>query len=235
MKPSRSIFLAPLLCLGLLGAIEVERRTQLEPKDAEPYHARASAAVRAAARSVSVDGQPWSARQVEVPEAAVKLLGNAEALRLHFKGRLQAHDCSADLLVVHCQDSRDMTGHYPPVCYPGNGHTLVSTDLTQQARTPEGLTVPYVEYGFEKEVAGRPSKICIYNFFVVPGRGVVRDIQDVRDAAEDYQRRFFGATQLQLVLSAELPPSWREHIFQAMLDANAPLLHALNSAEVPAQ
>src|SRR4051812_32355725 len=113
MKRSKSVILAPLLCLGLLGAIEGERRTQLEPKDAEPYHARACAAVRASARSVSVDGEPWSAHEVEVPEAAVKLLGNAEALRLQFKGRMQAHDCTADLLVVHCQDSRDMTGHYP--------------------------------------------------------------------------------------------------------------------------
>lgn len=235
MPCARSILIAPLLCLGLLGAVEVERRTQLEPKDAEPYHARAAAAVRATTRSVSVQGEPWSAQQVPVPEAAVKLLGNAEALRLSFKGRTSGHDCTADLLVVHCQDSRDMTGHYPPVCYPGSGYTETSRDLTQHAQTAAGLTVPYVEYAFEKETGGRTSKIVVYNFFVVPGRGVVREIQDVRDAAEDYQRRFFGATQLQLVVSAELPPSWRERILRSMLDANGPLLAALNSAEVPVQ
>lgn len=234
MKRSPHI-LAPLLCLGLLGAIEAQRATQLEPKDAEPYHTRAAAAVRATARSVSVEGDPWSAQRVPVPEAAVKLLGNAEALRLTFHGRTAGHNCTADLLVVHCQDSRDMTGHYPPVCYPGSGYTETSRDKTQHVTTAAGLTVPYVEYAFEKETAGRQSKIVVYNFFVVPGRGVVRDIQDVRDAAEDYQRRFFGATQLQLVVSAELPPSWRDRIFRSMLDANEPLLRVLNSAEVPVQ
>jgi hypothetical protein len=183
---------------------------------------------------VSVDGNPWSAAEVPVPEAAIKLLGNAEALRLHFKGRLSEHDCSADVLVVHCQDSRDMTGHYPPVCYPGNGHAEVARNTGGVARAA-GLDVPYVEYAFEKETGGRLSKISVYNFFVVPGRGVVREIGDVRDAAEDYQRRFFGATQVQLVLSAELPPSLRERVLQSMLEANGPLLHALNSAEVPVQ
>jgi hypothetical protein len=234
MKALRST-LSPLLCLGLLGAIEAQRATQLEPKDAEPYHARAAAAVRGSARSLLVETELWSAKQVPVPEAAVKLLGNAEALRLSFTGRTSGHDCTADLLLVHCQDSRDMTGHYPPVCYPGSGYTETSRDKTQHVKTAAGLTVPYVEYGFEKETAGRQSKIAVYNFFVIPGRGVVRDIRDVRDAAEDYQRRFFGATQLQLVVSAELPPSWRDRIFRSMLDANEPLLRALNSAEVPVQ
>lgn len=235
MKYVRAFTLSPVLCLALLGAVEAQRATQLKPKDAEPYHARAAVAVRGTVRSISVEGEPWSAQQVPVPEAAVKLLGNAEALRLSFHGRTSGHDCTAELLVVHCQDSRDMTGHYPPVCYPGSGYTETSRNLMQHATTAFGLTVPYVEYAFEKETTGRQSKIVVYNFFVVPGRGVVRDIRDVRDAAEDYQRRFFGATQLQLVVSAELPPSWRDRIFRSMLDANEPLFRALNSAEVPVQ
>ena len=234
MTLPRSILLAPALCLALLAGIEVERRTQLEPADAEPYHARAAAAIRAVPREVSVDGAPWSAMQVKVPEAAVKLLGNAEALSLHYTGRIMKQDCSADLLVVHCADSRDMTGHYPPVCYPGNGHTQTFRSDNGSLRAG-GFDVPYMEYAFEKESRGRAYKICVYNFFVVPGRGVVRDIQELRDAAEDYQRRFFGATQVQLVVSAELPPSWRERVLQSMIEANGQLLRTLNSAEVPAQ
>jgi hypothetical protein len=234
MKRPRGTILAPVLCLALLGAIEVEHRTQLVPKDAEPYHGRAAAAIRAVPREVTNDASPWSALQVKEPEAAVKLLGNAEALCLHFTGRIMKQDCSADLLVVHCADSRDMTGHYPPVCYPANGHTQTFRSDNGHLKAG-GLDVPYMEYAFEKESRGRAYRICVYNFFVVPGKGVVRDIQDLRDAAEDYQRRFFGATQVQLVVSAELPPSWRERILQSMIEANGPLLRTLNSAEVPLQ
>src|SRR6185295_1872887 len=25
------------------------------------------------------------------------------------------------ILLVHCGDARDMTGHYPPICYPSSG------------------------------------------------------------------------------------------------------------------
>ena len=225
------ILLAPLLCLGLLAGIEGERLTHLEPADAEPYHARARAAIGLIPRDVRVDGQTWSAVEVDVPEAAIKLLGNAATLSLHYTGRLGRQDCSADLLVVSCQDSRDMRGHYPLACYPGNGFVLIDSGGRGIAKVGS-FDIPYMAYTFEKESRGRAFKIVVYNFFVVPGRGIVRDIQDVRDAAEDYQRRFFGATQFQLVVSAELPLAWREQVLREMIGANDRLLRTLTSAEV---
>ena len=40
---------------------------------------------------------------------------------------------------------------------------------------------------------------------VVPGRGIFRDIKGVNRAAEDYERRHFGAAQFQFLMFADLP------------------------------
>ena len=97
-----------------------------------------------------------------------------------------------------------MTGHYPPICYSNIGYELVrasSTTPITVGREP----VPFTEYQFEKYTHGRAEKLYMYNFFVVPGRGAVDDIKGVHDAAEDYERRFFGAAQFQVLMHAR----WR--------------------------
>ena len=40
-----SIFIAPVLCLGLLGGIALENSSHVKPEDAEPYHTKARLAV----------------------------------------------------------------------------------------------------------------------------------------------------------------------------------------------
>jgi hypothetical protein len=68
----------------------------------------------------------------------------------------------------------------------------------------------------------------VYNFFVVPGRGIVPDISDVRAAASDYQRRCFGAAQFQVVMNADLPPEERDEIFTTLIGAGVDVINVLN-------
>jgi len=74
----------------------------------------------------------------------------------------------------------------------------------------------------------------VYNFLIVPGRGIVRDMKGVEQAAEDYQQRYYGAAQFQVVFhgqaSAE-PRSRqdRDEIFATLMEPNIKLIETLTS------
>ena len=119
-----SILASPLLCLALLGGIVAEDRTHLKPADVEPYHAGAKAVHRSLARNRSrtAIGRPSDDRSL--PPAAEQLLHpNCKIDRRYTSSSLSStgNPAQASLLIVQCKDSRDMPGHYPPICYPGAG------------------------------------------------------------------------------------------------------------------
>ena len=136
----------------------------------------------------------------------------------------------AELLIVQCRDSRDMTGHYPPICYRNIGNELVYEERHQPIDV-HGESVPFTEYHFEKYTHGQPVRQCVYNFFVVPGRGVVDDIDGVHEAAEDYERRFFGAAQFQVLMPVDVltPPAVREQVFASLLRSHEQLIATLKT------
>ena len=111
------------------------------------------------------------------------------------------HERAATLLIVQCRDSRDMLGHYPPRCYRSHG-------MEQKYAEPRDwhvgdMTIPGVEYGFEQKLVGQTYRTTVYNFFVVPGgrsnNPLRRDMDAVRDAAEAYQQRYYGAAPFPVV------------------------------------
>src|SRR3954447_12683500 len=127
MKSIGTILAAPLTCLGILGGIVAEQKTHLAPKDAEPYHARAKAALESIPSSQGL----WTSTTKELPAAAVKLLRpNASfcrTYRLREAGSQQWWQrYTVDALIVQCRDSRDMVGHYPESCYPQSGWATVA-------------------------------------------------------------------------------------------------------------
>ena len=84
------------------------------------------------------------------------------------------------------------------------------------------------EYHFTRPFAGPADGRCVYDFFVVPDHGVVPDIGSVREAGADDQRRNFGAAQIQLVMSREIPQEARERIFAELLGGQEHVLRALD-------
>ena len=233
MKSLGAIIASPLLCLALLGGIALQQRTRLKP-DApvvRAYHERARNEISALSPIITIDGVPWSAQERKPETAAVRLLKPNIILSRHYvENVLDRFPRTADLLIVQCRDSRDMTGHYPPICYKNIGYEMFDR------KTPEPLvvgrvSVPYTEYYFEKWSQGQPQQLCIYNFFAVPGRGVVRDIKGVHQAAEDYERRFFGAAQFQVLIPvSQVPrPEDRDKIFQGLIRSRPELIENLIS------
>lgn len=133
-----------------------------------------------------------------------------------------------------------MVGHYPENCYVNAGDTLIG----KRERTWElgKWKITGTEYTFERFSRGRATRRSIYNFLVVPGTGdaedetagkdIVPDIKQLNRAAEDYQRRYFGAAQFQFVMSDELSREKRDQIFKTLLGKNLGVLEALSDVNV---
>lgn len=233
MKRLGPILAAPALCLCMLGGMVVQQQSRLKPDDAAVgrYHQLAAQAINGMPWKVEALGTMWTAVERRPEQAAVRLLRPNQILSRHYvQNTTSGRALWADLLIVQCRDSRDMTGHYPPICYRNIGHELVYTQ--KHAPLEVGAErVPYTEYHFEKYSHGRPERVCVYNFFVVPGRGPVDDIKGVHEAAEDYERRFLGAAQFQVLMPVDVltPDSVREQVFASLLRSRPELIATLKT------
>lgn len=231
-KSSLAIFASPALCLGLLGGIVAEDSTHIKPGDVGTYHARAKADIEAWPRTIS-DGNWTTVADVQLPEAAEQLLHpNCVVQRRYSSGTLQVdgQPVQASLLIVQCTDSRDMAGHYPPICYPAAG-------CAQLGQAPfrfnvAGMTIVGYEYEFLRQILPTYRQ-AVYDFFIVPGKGFVPDTNGVWSAAKNYQARYYGAAQFQVVMDADYPQEIREQAFKMIIGANPKALSDLNTVESP--
>ena len=230
-----SILTSPLLCLGLLGGIGVENAAHLKPKDVEPYHARARTVIEDWPRTIA-DGQWTTSNDEGLPPSAEQLLHpNCVIARLYTSGTLRINNepVSASLLIVQCKDSRDMAGHYPPNCYPAFGEQKI--EARDFDPIMNGTTIPGMEYHFLGRRGLAPYRRCVYDFFIVPGKGFVRGNNNMRDvyrAGADYQRRYYGAAQFQVIMDADYPRELRERVFKTIIGANPKAFEVLNTVEM---
>jgi hypothetical protein len=234
-SPLNSAIIAPALCLALLAALAAEAHTRVQPGDAEPFHARARAAIGSI--PPEMDNGNWVSEDVPEPPSATALLRPNAILSRHYLKRLSdGRTLSVGVLIVQCKDARDMQGHYPPRCYPANGATLVE----QLPRTwlIGGVTISGMEYYFTQLTQGRNEDLRVYNFFVIPRipgladhgvYGIYPDIEAVYKSGEDYQRRYYGAAQFQFVFPNELSQSVRDQIMTELLENNVSVIRALTN------
>ncbi len=227
----------PILAATLLAGIVNEQRRHIKPADVEPYHARAKAAMDAVPYVIG----EWTGRDDEITPAAQKLLRPNAILNRAYQTPPGRFHREASLLIVQCRDSRDMVGHFPPICYRAHGMTAESFPGCS-AKVEAGLwrdwpvgneTIPGVEYRFTHRRHGEFWRTTVYNFFIVPQKGMVRDMQGIADAAEDYQQRYYGAAQFQVVFtslaSEDLSQAGHDEIFATLLTPNLTLIQTLTS------
>ena len=231
-RSSLAIFASPLLCLGILGGIVAEDRTHLQPKDVESYHRHAKEVLDAWPRQLD-DGKWVTEQDRGLPEAAEQLLHpNVEIDRRYVNRELwiNGQPAAASLLIVQCKDSRDMRGHYPPICYPASGDQQESAEPF--ILTANGVTITGMEYHFIRKSIPVLRR-CVYDFFIVPGKGFKSNMPDLNEAAANYQRRYYGAAQFQVVMSADYSQEQREQIFKTIIGANPRAFTVLNTVEIP--
>ena len=195
------------------------------PAQAQGYHD----AVKSAADAMPMVYGSWLGVDAAVPPAAVKMLHPNIIISRRF------HNISTDetvtLLLVHVKDARDVLGHYPPVCYSGQGWKLLSRQPVQWQA--EQRSVQGMEYQFSRERDNIGTKLVVDNFFLMRGGTSCRDMDDVETAAQDRQRKFFGVAQVQFVHSATTPPQRRQQIVQEFIRFMEPQFVAISSTVTP--
>ena len=210
------------LTLSLLGAALADKvMFHLPPDDAAPYHAR----VAEASKKVPYNVGTWLGIDTPVPTAAVELLRPNVILSRRYQDVRTGQTVS--LLIVHCEDARDLLGHYPPVCYVAHGwHQAAAVPAERQAG---GETLQVTDYQFTSQRFDRTGELRIDNFMVLPDGRVCRDMDGVEALARDHRRKFFGAAQVQVVTDATWSESDRHEVFRELIGAAQPLLDELRS------
>lgn len=220
MKP-RIVMVATLaLTLGLLGAMAAARLSRPTPDYAEAHHAEVRRLVAEMPDTIG----PYAAYDQEIPAAAYELLQpNATRARalLDPAGRT-----AGTLVVVHCRDADDLRGHYPPVCYPANGYRLPEPPRRIDVAL-DGLTLPANEYRFVRGSGADETWLTVLNFMVLPTGAIDPDDRGLGRLASDYQKRFFGAGQFQVLVDPTWPRDRREAFYAETLAPIAPLIEAM--------
>ncbi len=188
-------YLPLIVAIALVAMMTLEVGRRPNAADAQPFHIAAAAAINALPRQYG----NWDGADVPIPAAARALLKPNAILSRQFVNKVTREPVSVSL--VQCADTRDMQGHYPPICYPGIGW-VERTDVRRvEDVTVDGRVIRAVRYEFVRQVLDQERLLIVYNFFAIPSKGFPIDMDEVHEVAADYTSRAFGAAQIQVALN----------------------------------
>ncbi|MBL4698061.1 MAG: exosortase-associated EpsI family protein [Phycisphaerales bacterium] len=207
-----------MIALIVIGAMRVNPGDALE---IEAYHERIARVVD----EIPIDINGWVGRQVELPQSAINLLRpNAILARQYLNKEKRA---LATLMIVQCKDTRDMAGHYPPVCYPSNGWLKKNDDLDQRVIIDD-QTIKVYEF---HRVAGRVERdITIYSLFALPTGELTTSMTEVRQLSANHELRKYGAAQIQVLIDGDTDPKDHLWILEDMFEIARPVIEAVLDA-----
>jgi len=205
----RTVIFCGLSILLLVG-IGFDKSRWPKPADVDPYHNEVRMAVEAV--PIEID-EEWTGSEMELQRAAVQLLRPNVTLSRRYESSVSGE--SFHLMVIHCRDTRDMIGHYPPVCYPQSGWTQQSRRVLDVGLL--GRTVPITEYQFSQPLSGAASNITVYNAIVLPNGTFGLSNADIDYIGANRQARVFGSAQLQMVFSSMIPADRRQEIVEQFM------------------
>ncbi len=229
----------PLLACTLLAGIVAEQRTHIKPVDVEPYHARARAAIEAVPYVIGY----WTGKDDDIPPAAQKLLRpNAILSRTYIDTQPSARGPRvASLLIVQCRDSRDMVGHYPPICYRAQGarprvspaawaarkKVLSATGVSATPSFPVWSTV------FSIDARGNFGVRRSITSSLFPVRASSATCRVLPMPPRTTSSAIYGAAQFQVVFnslaSEDLSQAEHDEIFATLMAPNLSLIQTLTS------
>lgn len=221
----RGVLAAPILSVLLLAGIVAEKTIMREPViDARPYHAN----VQMVADHLPMVIGDWVGTDEPVPVAAVTMLKPNVMISRKFVN-IRTGD-QASVLLVQCADRRDLLGHYPPVCYPGQGWRIAS-DNDWNVRI-NGMTIPIKWYNLVKPSTDNAERMSVGNFMIVPDGRLVRDMTGLGGLSATKSHNQFGAAQMQVVVPGYLTANVRDQIFRELVTGHFSLIQAILTGEV---
>jgi hypothetical protein len=230
----RSLILGPVLCTAVLVGMSFENRRYVSETDLEPFHARAARAID----SIPLAIPPWMGSEIELGKEERQLLKpNAYRCIEYVDTRAAAitdPSRSVKMMVAECRRANHMAGHYPPNCYPAQGY--MQAGELQRDWVVAGQTIAGTEYQFERREQGRIIRTCVYNFMVLPQQGIKRDMKAIYASAEDYQQRYFGAAQFQVLFYGPLADASardeRDEIFAELITPCVGVIQTLSEGAI---
>jgi hypothetical protein len=208
------------LAAALLGILACTKAALFRiPIRAEAYDRRIAAV---AAANPSHWGS-WVSLEAPVPEAAITMLRPNITISRKYTDIATGEEAS--LLLVQCQDARDLFGHYPPVCYAAHGFKLIES--TVRDWLIDGLAIQGMVYTFSSTRPDEMTSMIIYDFMILPNGKTCRDMEGVYASARDPQRRQLGAAQLQILVSAIMPLEQRDALFLSLVQSNRQTIDAI--------
>jgi len=212
--------IAPALTLACLAGLHTQISKYARVDDKSAFHAAVARHVRAYPARIG----DWAGTEMTLPVAAQQLLRPNVQFARRFTQ--EATGRRASVLLIHCRDARDMSGHYPPNCYPANGWTAEGGARVSTWHV-WGRDVPVAEYAFSRREVQGDMHAIVYDFFILPTGAFVTEMSDVRSASGDYRMRPYGAAQFQVLFDASVPEEERRQIALRLLEPLAPAVDVL--------
>jgi hypothetical protein len=213
-----------LATLLVFGWLVVDRAFMRPPAAiADEYHAR----IRESAEALPRHFGPWLAMDVPVPTAAVELLQPNVIISRRYTN-IQTGE-AVTFLFVQVRDARDILGHYPPACYPGQGWNTETADPVVWLE--QGAQINGTRYRFVRDRLQEDSQIVIDNFLLLPDGTTCSDMDAVESVAQDRLRKVFGAAQVQLVYSVRVSPDRQRQITEEFISHIEPMIMAASAGE----
>jgi hypothetical protein len=238
-KLSPGVWLWPTISILMLVGMVAEARTHVQPTEAEPHLQRCRQAIAAFPMTIETPSGTWTGRDTTVPEPAIKLLRpNGNPLSRDYVNDETKQTVS--LLIVNCKDARYLEGHYPPRCYPAQGEKEIQEERKQRTWQLPHIELTGMEYHFAPKSPTDQGQV-VYNFFVMPLvpdstvshkelDGVIcPDIDSVDRSGEDYQRRYYGAAEFQLVTGPQMSRQERDRALIDLLSPNEKMIWTLEN------
>lgn len=223
MATSRRRSTAIAITLGVCGLVMWQAKALPDREGAVVVHR----AIREAAAAIPERSGRWFSVVLPTTESAVKLLKPNVLEQRRWTDGVTGR--SVSVLLVHCGDTRDILGHYPPVCYPGQGWRLAATHDWEMTLGGRKYQLP--EYEFVAVRGSSTVSLSVRNAMLLPGVGLGRDMDDVVEAARNVSRRFMGAGQIQVIFHEDTNVEERDRLTAEMIEIYRPVLETLARAK----
>lgn len=164
---------------------------------------RAGADARVAEIAGLIDAIPyrlgdWAGENVPMPAGALEILHSSAVLSRSYANIRTGQQ--AAISIVFCGDVRDMLGHHPPSCYPASGWRFGDVGQVAFPLVIRGSPIEANLFRFESvNAAGIARRISIVGFFALPGVGLTRDPEVVRERSARRAFSSCGAGQIQVL------------------------------------
>ena len=199
------------LCLIVTAAVLIgaglETYGRIDRPGINAFHDRVDAQFNSeivpAMANLGPDGE-WEGHAVEPTPAAIKLLRPTFMFQRQYVHRDDPRK-GFMVLMNQSRNARYMLGHYPPVCYRGQGWKLSNPDEPAKVWAIGDLTINAMEYHFRRdyefttEDQETNTYLIVRNFMMLPDNRTVWRMEDVDKYQEDYRKRGYGAAQMQVV------------------------------------